>query len=518
VKRRIIIDLSEIKKNGTSEDLRLVSNIITKYVATAAQQRGIQNQLKHLLVIDDALDIVPEILAKKTTAEIGITEQMVMLLRTTGQGVLIATQRPNISQNIVANSATKIFLRTTVDSEKAAEWLNLEEEQTNYLKVMPKREAIITTPRFSGPIRIRTPEIDPPKVNDSQIIMENMVNYPIIYDKTTELPTPATLSNKTPTHSTKEMDPSHSEIQKLITKANTTLQSVDYKGALETDIDAKAYIKQQVRNEKNQINQEPENLTTCSPDPSENHTTRPDEQQRQPLVDQPSHESEKIPQRQGKIQQNTITTTPHTQPPNPAQKDPENKIWPRVKQAFRHQQEIIDENTLQTRLNIPVTQQLSEQTEPLITENLIGKIIAPNYTNPYQATKLYYQITNHETRNIMQEYILTTIYKDLQSKGINTRWIDNNMELLTTNGNQHVITTWTNNTDQNTILNKITKIKQEFQYEQPKELIIITPWKKDTEQLRKEITRASLKGILTIHFNEDQTNNLINHITIGTPL
>jgi len=81
IKRRTIIDLAEIRANGTAEDLRLISNIITKYVATAAQQRGIQDHLKHMLIIDDALEVVPEILTKKTTAETGITEQMVLLLR-----------------------------------------------------------------------------------------------------------------------------------------------------------------------------------------------------------------------------------------------------------------------------------------------------------------------------------------------------------------------------------------------------------------------------------------------------
>jgi hypothetical protein len=519
VKRKSIIDLSEIKRNGTSEDLRLISNIITKYVATAAQQRGIQNQLRHLLIIDDALDVVPEILTKKTTAETGITEQMVLLLRTTGQGVIIATQRPNVSQNIVANSATKIFLRTTVDSEKAAKWLNLDEEQTNYLKVMPKREAIITTPRFSGPIRIRTVEVDPPKASDAEIIMKNMVNYPVIYDQRTELPTLSATSGTDHKDTMKNMDPNRSEIRELIKMAEEELQSGDYKGALKTDIKAIENIKEQKRREKDDFKQKPRNpQTITNGNSSPNCNTHPRQQlQRQP-EDQIIHEPEKPLSQQDWTRQNTTPINMHSESPNPMQKNQDSMTWLTVKKAFKHQQEIIDENTLQARLRLSTPQQLREQTESLIAENLIGKITAPNYTQSYQATRLYYQITDHETRNIMQEYILTTIHKDLQSKGINTRWADNNMELLITNQDQHVITTWTNNIDQDTTLTKLTRIRQELQYEQPKELIIITPWKKDTLKLHKIIEETKLKGILTIPFNENETGKLVNHITVGTPL
>jgi hypothetical protein len=521
VKRRAIIDLSEIKRNGTSEDLRLISNIIAKYVATAAQQRGIQNQLKHLLIIDDALDVVPEILTKKTTAEIGITEQMVLLLRTTGQGVIIATQRPNISQNIVANSATKIFLRTTVDSDKAAKWLNLNEEQTNYLKVMPKREAIIATPRFSGPIRIRTMEMDPPRVTDEEIIMENMVNYPVIYDKITQTPILNAKRDTPVRQDTAGANPIRSETRRLITIAEEALQSGDYKGALRTDIKAIETMKQHQEKGKDQYNPEVSDsqIIKSINTSAENNECPQQLGPRLPLTNKPHYESEKTHLSPYQIQQDRSTPTAiHPQSTDSAPTPEKNQMRSKVKQAFKHQQEIIDETTLQTRLNIPTTQQLRNLTELLIAENLIGEITAPNYTTPYQATRIYYQITDHEARNIMQEYIITTVYKDLQGKGINTRWIDNNMELLITNENQHVITTWTNNIDQDTTLTKLTRIKQELQFEQPRELIIIIPWRKDANKLNKLITQMKLKGILTIPFNENQTDKLINHITMGTSL
>jgi hypothetical protein len=444
---------------------------------------------------------------------------MVLLLRTTGQGVIIATQRPNISQNIVANSATKIFLRTTVDSEKAAKWLNLNEEQTDYLKTMPKREAIITTPRYSGPIRIRTVEMDPPKVTNEEIIMENMVNYPVIYDKRTE-PTPQIARRDTgAAQDTRETDPSRSETRRLIAIAEKALQSGDYKGALRTDIQAIESIKDHKREGKDQYDKELRaSHTTSGLNSSANYNAQPQQPHPQhPPTNQPEREPEKTSSMQHQIQRNAMPVA--AQSMNSIQTREENQIWSRVKQAFKHQQEIIDESTLQTRLNLPTARQLRDQTESLIAENLIGEITAPNYTTPYQATRIYYQITNHETRNIMQEYIISTIYKDLQSKGINTRWIDNNMELLLTNEDQHIITTWTNNNiDPNTTLAKLTRIRQELKFEQPKELIIITPWKKDALKLQNLATHMKLQGVLTIPFNENQTNRLINHLTIGTTL
>jgi hypothetical protein len=524
VRRRAIIDLSEIKRNGTSEDLRLISNIITKYVATAAQQRGIQNELRHLLIIDDALDIVPEILTKKTTAEISITEQMVLLLRTTGQGVIIATQRPNISQNIVANAATKIFMRTTVDGEKAAKWLNLNEEQTNYLKTMPKREAIITTPKYSGPIRIRTPEIDPPKVTDEEIIMNNMVNYPVIYDIGTESLKPSAKAGITVPRDSVEMDSSHSEKERLTIIAEEALQSGDYKGALRTYIKAIETMKEPKGKMNDQYSKEvrdSQTIATTNPSLKNNDYTLYHAPQQTPLtehrLDQPVNVR---PSPAHQMQGNTTTrTTTNPNSIDPFETSEENQMWPKVKRAFKHPQEIIDENTLQTRLNMRTTQQLRNQTESLIAQNLIGEVIAPSYTKPDEATRIYYQITNHESRNIMQEYIITTIHKDLQSKGVNTRWIDKNMELLLTNENQHVITTWTNNNiDQNTTIAKLTRIKQELQFEQPRELVIITPWKRDAQKLQKLVTNMKLQGIVTTPFNENQTNKLINHMTIGTPI
>jgi hypothetical protein len=200
----------------------------------------------------------------------------------------------------------------------------------------------------------------------------------------------------------------------------------------------------------------------------------------------------------------------------------ETQLWHDVKQAFKHQHEIIDETILQRRLNIKTKEQLIKHIEPLITRDLIGDVRAPDYQNPQATTRIYYQVTDHENRNILQEYITTTIHKDLRNKGINTMWIDQNMELLTTTNNnqsQYVITVWTNNTmNPSTTAAKIGTIRQELQKEQIKGLIIITPWKIDAAKLQRTLAFLNLRGITPLPFNENETNKLVNHITVGALL
>jgi hypothetical protein len=177
----------------------------------------------------------------------------------------------------------------------------------------------------------------------------------------------------------------------------------------------------------------------------------------------------------------------------------------------------VEETTLQVRLGKQTSQELRETVEPLIDRNLVGAVLAPNYTDPQATTRIYYLTTDHENRNILQEHITTIIHRDLQSKGINTRWMDQNMELLITSDNQHVITTWANNSIRtDTTIAKIARIRQELQHEQTKELIIITPWKKDAAKLQTLVTHLKLQGVSAMPFNENQTNKLVNHITIGT--
>ncbi|WXG45208.1 MAG: hypothetical protein WED05_00520 [Candidatus Atabeyarchaeum deiterrae] len=79
-----------------------------------------------------------------------------MVERALGEGMILVSPRPTISENILANSGTKVIFKCPYDSKRVARFLNLSEQQEMFLKVLPRREAIVTVPDFPYPFRIRT--------------------------------------------------------------------------------------------------------------------------------------------------------------------------------------------------------------------------------------------------------------------------------------------------------------------------------------------------------------------------
>ena len=181
--KKVIIDLSKVRLKGTRDDARLLMNILVKYFFDAALRRGLQEDLKHLIVVEEAQFLVPQLLVKKTTIEGTPIEDMIMLERATGQGLIFSAVRPIISEHILANTLVKIAFRTQTDSHIVAKYMNLNENQEKHLRILPKREAIILHPNFPYPYRIRTLEFSIPKVSVSEIRKNNIKHFSNIYTK-----------------------------------------------------------------------------------------------------------------------------------------------------------------------------------------------------------------------------------------------------------------------------------------------------------------------------------------------
>jgi len=158
--KKVIIDLSTLRVKGSREDARLLMNILVKYFFDAALKRGIQSKLRHLIIVEEAQYLVPQLLMRRTTIEGTLLEEMVMLERATGQGLIFIATRPIISEQILANTAFKVIFRSQIDSEFLARILNLDDEQRKYLQVMPKYEAIILHPSYPYPFRIAVSSFD----------------------------------------------------------------------------------------------------------------------------------------------------------------------------------------------------------------------------------------------------------------------------------------------------------------------------------------------------------------------
>ncbi|MBS3793546.1 MAG: DUF87 domain-containing protein [Candidatus Thorarchaeota archaeon] len=146
---RVIVDLSYVARIGGMDAARLLYNVIVKRVFDSAMQRGITEGLRHIVVLEEAYNLVPESYTRSSAADVTTGESMVMLQRATGQGVVVVSTRPNISSNILANTSTKITFRLPYDSGVARRYLSLDDRQEEYLQSLTVGNALIKLPDVS---------------------------------------------------------------------------------------------------------------------------------------------------------------------------------------------------------------------------------------------------------------------------------------------------------------------------------------------------------------------------------
>lgn len=144
--RRVILDLSYIARTGGLDAARLFYNLVAKRIFDAAMKRGVSEGLHHVVVLEEASNLVPESYTRHSAADVTTGESMVMLQRATGQGVIVVSTRPNISSNILANTSTKIVFRLPFDSQVGGRFLSLNEEQERYLRILKRGRALMSIP------------------------------------------------------------------------------------------------------------------------------------------------------------------------------------------------------------------------------------------------------------------------------------------------------------------------------------------------------------------------------------
>ncbi len=144
--RRVVFDLRHVSRIGGMDSVRLLYNLVAKRIFEAAMRRGIKSGLHHVVVLEEANNLVPESYSRSSAAEITTGESMVMLQRATGQGVIIVSTRPNISSNILANTSTKFTFRLPYDSSIGGRYLSLNETQEKYLRTLKRGHALTIVP------------------------------------------------------------------------------------------------------------------------------------------------------------------------------------------------------------------------------------------------------------------------------------------------------------------------------------------------------------------------------------
>ncbi|MFW9806824.1 MAG: ATP-binding protein [Candidatus Thorarchaeota archaeon] len=182
--KRVILDLSYVARMGGMDSARLLYNLIAKRIFDSAMKRGITEGLHHIVVLEEASNLVPESYTRHSAADVTTGESMVMLQRATGQGVIVISTRPNISSNILANTSTKIVFRLPYDSQVGGRFLSLDENQEQYLKTLKRGRALMSIP-YTETFEIATQRF-PESIPMDKPVQVDSVIIPTVMEHTSE--------------------------------------------------------------------------------------------------------------------------------------------------------------------------------------------------------------------------------------------------------------------------------------------------------------------------------------------
>jgi hypothetical protein len=127
------------------------------------------DRLRYLVIAEEAQYLIPEVFAKRSTAEASPAEDIALFQRAYGVGLVAVSTRPNlISRNILANSGCKILFQCPLDSDLLEDMVNLSPEQRQYLSQMPDRVVLAQLPWFEHPFKAQTAEFQFPSRREPQ--------------------------------------------------------------------------------------------------------------------------------------------------------------------------------------------------------------------------------------------------------------------------------------------------------------------------------------------------------------
>jgi len=184
---KIILDLSEFLRRGASTaSLFLVCNLILHLLSKHASMIGITNKLRYLVILEEAMYLIPKRFNLESSASFGYSEQNFIMGRSLGIGTISIYQLwDSVSSVVHANSLTKILFRGE-DIEKIKSSVILTEDQLNYLPFLPDRHFIIKSKSLTGPALLKTSDFFRRQISDKeyiQIISKKFEKMDIQYDK-----------------------------------------------------------------------------------------------------------------------------------------------------------------------------------------------------------------------------------------------------------------------------------------------------------------------------------------------
>jgi len=156
--KSIILDLSQFQRRAARpSDIFLVCNLILKMLYRKASAREMTNKLRYVVVLEEAINIIPNFYHSESSASLITSENNFLLGRSQGIGHITITQMWQSVSNIVhANSATKFVFRSSDRTDLIAKALNLEEDEITKIQSLPTQHCYLFFEGSDSAIQIRT--------------------------------------------------------------------------------------------------------------------------------------------------------------------------------------------------------------------------------------------------------------------------------------------------------------------------------------------------------------------------
>ncbi len=196
----VILDLSSIiRLGGEKEDALFFLNMILKYLWDKNIIQGSHNfsGLKHLTIIEDAQYFAPKDLPNRTKLTTYL-EDIALLQRGTGEGLITLATRPDISREILANCGIIVIFKTNLEKDLICEILNLDLEKKNFLSYLFEGQCIVRINSIEEPFLIKTSLIERYPITISEMIKKNemILSNKKHFKRTKELNSEIKLSEK----------------------------------------------------------------------------------------------------------------------------------------------------------------------------------------------------------------------------------------------------------------------------------------------------------------------------------
>ncbi len=194
--KTIILDFSEFQRRAARpSDIYLICNIILKMFYRYATSRGVTNKLRYLVVLEEAVNIIPRIYTNESSASLISSENNFLLGRNLGIGhITISQMWDSVSKIVHGNSSTKIIFRSSEKTDKIARALNIGEDEINNLHKLPIQHCYVFKDGFEKALELKTNNISTNSYNYSNYLSllrrkYPSRQYPLLYENFIEMRT-----------------------------------------------------------------------------------------------------------------------------------------------------------------------------------------------------------------------------------------------------------------------------------------------------------------------------------------